>query len=217
MCRILVYLFLLLQILSCFATLLRKQDASVWAYPSTLQAYHGLLSFTVHSKPKVCVLSTPLDVRGNHCLSWRANKKSYFCFPFRSVKQRSKVSAPFSEGVTSCLQIMPQLITPPQCPRLNSASKKWSTQGVRATLGWLHIPLFGCPANLNLFLTPALRQQGGHHHPSRAGSPEGADGDVPSGSCQILLWDSAASDDTQPCGENKNIHKCSQDLPSLFF
>ncbi|XP_068597259.1 RRP12-like protein [Brachionichthys hirsutus] len=40
-------------ILSCLATLLRKQDASIWTYPSTLQAYHGLLSFTVHSKPKV--------------------------------------------------------------------------------------------------------------------------------------------------------------------
>ncbi|XP_029031381.1 RRP12-like protein [Betta splendens] len=40
-------------ILSCLATLLRKQDASVWTYPSTLQAYHGVLSFTVHSKPKV--------------------------------------------------------------------------------------------------------------------------------------------------------------------
>ncbi|XP_047458867.1 RRP12-like protein [Mugil cephalus] len=40
-------------ILSCLATLLRKQDGSVWTYPSTLQAYHGLLSFTVHSKPKV--------------------------------------------------------------------------------------------------------------------------------------------------------------------
>nr|XP_057914344.1 RRP12-like protein isoform X2 [Doryrhamphus excisus] len=40
-------------ILSCLATLLRKQDVAVWAYPSTLQAYHGLLSFTVHSKPKV--------------------------------------------------------------------------------------------------------------------------------------------------------------------
>uniref|UniRef100_A0A8C5N7P1 Ribosomal RNA-processing protein 12-like conserved domain-containing protein n=1 Tax=Gouania willdenowi TaxID=441366 RepID=A0A8C5N7P1_GOUWI len=40
-------------ILSCLATLLRKQDTSVWSYPSTLQAYHGLLSFTVHSKPKV--------------------------------------------------------------------------------------------------------------------------------------------------------------------
>uniref|UniRef100_A0AAX7T4G6 Ribosomal RNA-processing protein 12-like conserved domain-containing protein n=1 Tax=Astatotilapia calliptera TaxID=8154 RepID=A0AAX7T4G6_ASTCA len=40
-------------ILSCLATLLRKQDASVWTYPSTLQAYHGLLSFTVHNKPKV--------------------------------------------------------------------------------------------------------------------------------------------------------------------
>ncbi|XP_026212091.1 RRP12-like protein [Anabas testudineus] len=40
-------------ILSCLATLLRKQDASVWTYPSTLQAFHGLLSFTVHNKPKV--------------------------------------------------------------------------------------------------------------------------------------------------------------------
>ncbi|XP_051504404.1 RRP12-like protein [Myxocyprinus asiaticus] len=40
-------------ILSCLATLLRKQDLSVWSYPSTLQVYHGLLSFTVHSKPKV--------------------------------------------------------------------------------------------------------------------------------------------------------------------
>ncbi|KAM6916699.1 RRP12-like protein [Xenentodon cancila] len=40
-------------ILSCLATLLKKQDVSVWTYPSTLQAYHGLLSFTVHSKPKV--------------------------------------------------------------------------------------------------------------------------------------------------------------------
>uniref|UniRef100_A0A1A8EZW3 Ribosomal RNA processing 12 homolog n=1 Tax=Nothobranchius korthausae TaxID=1143690 RepID=A0A1A8EZW3_9TELE len=40
-------------ILSCLATLLRKQDVSVWSYPSTLQTYHGLLSFTVHSRPKV--------------------------------------------------------------------------------------------------------------------------------------------------------------------
>lgn len=40
-------------ILSCLATLLRKQDLSVWSYPSTLQMYHGLLSFTVHTKPKV--------------------------------------------------------------------------------------------------------------------------------------------------------------------
>uniref|UniRef100_A0A8C9VZ40 Ribosomal RNA processing 12 homolog n=1 Tax=Scleropages formosus TaxID=113540 RepID=A0A8C9VZ40_SCLFO len=40
-------------ILSCLATLLRKQDLSVWSFPSTLQTYHGLLSFTVHSKPKV--------------------------------------------------------------------------------------------------------------------------------------------------------------------
>ncbi|XP_072293683.1 RRP12-like protein [Eucyclogobius newberryi] len=40
-------------ILSCLATLLRKQEASIWTYPSSLQTYHGLLSFTVHSKPKV--------------------------------------------------------------------------------------------------------------------------------------------------------------------
>ncbi|XP_036430036.1 RRP12-like protein [Colossoma macropomum] len=40
-------------VLSCLATLLRKQDLSVWSYPSTLQVYHGLLSFIVHSKPKV--------------------------------------------------------------------------------------------------------------------------------------------------------------------
>ncbi|KAF4105889.1 RRP12-like protein [Onychostoma macrolepis] len=40
-------------IISCLANLLRKQDLSVWSYPSTLQVYHGLLSFTVHSKPKV--------------------------------------------------------------------------------------------------------------------------------------------------------------------
>ncbi|XP_029466030.1 RRP12-like protein isoform X2 [Rhinatrema bivittatum] len=40
-------------VLSCLAILLRKQDLTVWSYPSTLQIYHGLLSFTVHTKPKV--------------------------------------------------------------------------------------------------------------------------------------------------------------------
>ncbi|KAJ8014068.1 hypothetical protein DPEC_G00036410 [Dallia pectoralis] len=40
-------------VLSCLSTLLRKQDVTVWSYPSTLQVYHGLLSFTVHSKPKI--------------------------------------------------------------------------------------------------------------------------------------------------------------------
>lgn len=40
-------------ILSCLASLLKKQDVSVWTYPSTLQVYQGLLLFTVHSKPKV--------------------------------------------------------------------------------------------------------------------------------------------------------------------
>ncbi|KAM3912961.1 RRP12-like protein isoform 2-T2 [Leptodactylus fuscus] len=40
-------------VISCLAVLLRKQDLSVWNYPSTLQVYHGLLSFTVHAKPKI--------------------------------------------------------------------------------------------------------------------------------------------------------------------
>ncbi|XP_055976374.1 RRP12-like protein [Sorex fumeus] len=40
-------------VLSCLATLLRKQDLESWGYPLTLQVYHGLLSFTVHAKPKV--------------------------------------------------------------------------------------------------------------------------------------------------------------------
>ncbi|XP_022424895.1 RRP12-like protein isoform X1 [Delphinapterus leucas] len=40
-------------VLSCLATLLRKQDLEAWSYPVTLQVYHGLLSFTVHPKPKI--------------------------------------------------------------------------------------------------------------------------------------------------------------------
>ncbi|NXG58608.1 RRP12 protein, partial [Hemiprocne comata] len=40
-------------ILSCLSTLLRKQDLAAWSYPVTLQVYHGLLSFCVHTKPKV--------------------------------------------------------------------------------------------------------------------------------------------------------------------
>ncbi|KAL2083097.1 hypothetical protein ACEWY4_020870 [Coilia grayii] len=40
-------------VLLCLAQLLKKQDVSVWSFPSTLQAYHGILSFTVHAKPKV--------------------------------------------------------------------------------------------------------------------------------------------------------------------
>lgn len=44
------------KVLSCLATLLRKQDLEAWSYPVTLQVYHGLLSFTVHSKPKVRLL-----------------------------------------------------------------------------------------------------------------------------------------------------------------
>ncbi|XP_071604607.1 RRP12-like protein isoform X3 [Heliangelus exortis] len=40
-------------ILSCLATLLRKQNLTAWSYPVTLQVYHGLLSFCIHTKPKV--------------------------------------------------------------------------------------------------------------------------------------------------------------------
>lgn len=40
-------------VLSCLAVLLRKQDLEAWGYPVTLQVYHGLLSFTVHAKPKI--------------------------------------------------------------------------------------------------------------------------------------------------------------------
>nr|XP_044987580.1 RRP12-like protein [Jaculus jaculus] len=40
-------------VLSCLAILLRKQDLEAWGYPLTLQVYHGLLSFTVHTKPKI--------------------------------------------------------------------------------------------------------------------------------------------------------------------
>ncbi|XP_049646755.1 RRP12-like protein isoform X2 [Suncus etruscus] len=40
-------------ILSCLATLLRKQDLEAWGYPVTMKVYHGLLSFTVHAKPKI--------------------------------------------------------------------------------------------------------------------------------------------------------------------
>ncbi|KAL6487209.1 hypothetical protein MHYP_G00038350 [Metynnis hypsauchen] len=58
-------------VLSCLATLLRKQDLSVWSYPSTLQVYHGLLSFTVHSKPKVRKAAQQgicAVVRGSDCM-----------------------------------------------------------------------------------------------------------------------------------------------------
>lgn len=70
----------------------------------------------------------------------------------RSVKQHSKVFVPFSEGVTYCLQMVPQLITLLQCPQLNSASKRWSVQEVCLCLltypsFWLYSklkPVFNC-------------------------------------------------------------------------
>eukprot|EP00057_Strongylocentrotus_purpuratus_P028949 XP_011683423.1 PREDICTED: RRP12-like protein isoform X1 [Strongylocentrotus purpuratus] len=39
--------------LSCLSTILRVQDLIVWSDSSTLQIYHGILNYTVHSKPKV--------------------------------------------------------------------------------------------------------------------------------------------------------------------
>ncbi|XP_028586368.2 RRP12-like protein [Podarcis muralis] len=40
-------------VLSCLATLLRRQNLVAWNYPVTMQVFHGILSFTVHVKPKV--------------------------------------------------------------------------------------------------------------------------------------------------------------------
>ncbi|XP_053168440.1 RRP12-like protein isoform X3 [Hemicordylus capensis] len=40
-------------VVSCLATLLRRQNLAAWNYPVTMQVFHGLLSFTVHVKPKV--------------------------------------------------------------------------------------------------------------------------------------------------------------------
>ncbi|XP_070541212.1 RRP12-like protein [Ptychodera flava] len=44
---------LLRSTLSCLATLLRVQEIAVWNDASTLQVYHGILSFSIHPKPKV--------------------------------------------------------------------------------------------------------------------------------------------------------------------
>ncbi|XP_038070845.1 RRP12-like protein [Patiria miniata] len=39
--------------LVCLSTTLRQQDYSMWSEPSTLQVYHGILSYTIHQKPKI--------------------------------------------------------------------------------------------------------------------------------------------------------------------
>ncbi|XP_077992398.1 RRP12-like protein [Glandiceps talaboti] len=44
---------LLRSTLSCLATMLRVQEIAVWNDSSTVQVYHGILSFTIHPKPKV--------------------------------------------------------------------------------------------------------------------------------------------------------------------
>lgn len=61
----------LFKVLSCLATLLRKQDLEAWSYPVTLQVYHGLLSFTVHPKPKVRLLGPQSKGGGgSHSSKW---------------------------------------------------------------------------------------------------------------------------------------------------
>ena len=44
---------LLRSALTCLSTVMRAQEAAVWSEPSTLQAFQGLLVFTIHQKPKV--------------------------------------------------------------------------------------------------------------------------------------------------------------------
>lgn len=55
------FLTFFFKVLSCLAVLLRKQDLEAWGYPVTLQVYHGLLSFTVHAKPKVRLIGCPSE------------------------------------------------------------------------------------------------------------------------------------------------------------
>lgn len=83
---VIIIISLHLQVLSCLATLLRKQDASVWTYPSTLQAYHGLLSFTVHSKPKVC--SPEASECVTHWAQQQRIKTEFFCLQVRKAAQQ---------------------------------------------------------------------------------------------------------------------------------
>ncbi|KAH0623825.1 hypothetical protein JD844_006974 [Phrynosoma platyrhinos] len=52
-CRSLSSEFGIETVISCLATLLRRQNLAAWNYPVTMQVFHGLLSFTVHVKPKV--------------------------------------------------------------------------------------------------------------------------------------------------------------------
>ncbi|XP_022106693.1 RRP12-like protein [Acanthaster planci] len=39
--------------LVCLSTTLRQQDFGTWSEPSTMQVYHGILSYTIHQKPKI--------------------------------------------------------------------------------------------------------------------------------------------------------------------
>ncbi|XP_043216714.1 RRP12-like protein [Amphibalanus amphitrite] len=62
---------LIKSLLECLAVLLRAQPAATWAEPSTLQMYSGVLSFVIHTRPKVrragqrAVISTLL---GSACM-----------------------------------------------------------------------------------------------------------------------------------------------------
>ncbi|KXJ27467.1 RRP12-like protein [Exaiptasia diaphana] len=44
---------LLRSLLYCLSRLLLVQESAVWSESSTMKIYHGLLSFTIHSKPKI--------------------------------------------------------------------------------------------------------------------------------------------------------------------
>ena len=44
---------LIRSLIGCVGVLLRNQDASVWAFSSTIQVYDALLTFATHKKPQV--------------------------------------------------------------------------------------------------------------------------------------------------------------------
>ena len=51
-----IFLLLLPQLLGCLCRLLSVQEGAVWSESSTMTTFNGLLSFVVHSKPKVCMV-----------------------------------------------------------------------------------------------------------------------------------------------------------------
>ncbi|XP_037092733.1 RRP12-like protein [Pollicipes pollicipes] len=49
---------LIKSLLECMAVLLRAQPAAVWGEPSTMQMYGGILSFVIHTRPKLAAPPT---------------------------------------------------------------------------------------------------------------------------------------------------------------